>query len=152
MDKEVLIQYCELKEEIKDIRRRKEKLEREIDRLGKAIAADTVKGTRRDGIYGALKATGLPDAECERKKKILEKYKELLGKKEMELLELTCRAEEYIETMDRSEVRTMFRLYYIDGLPWWKVAQVMNHMFPKRQVKFTEDGCWQRNKRFFDKI
>ena len=28
MDKEVLIQYCEMKEEIKDIRRRKEKLEK----------------------------------------------------------------------------------------------------------------------------
>ena len=33
MDKEVLIQHCEMKAEIKDIRRRKEKLEKEIGRL-----------------------------------------------------------------------------------------------------------------------
>ena len=41
MDKEVLIQHCEMKAEIKDIRRRKEKLEKEIGRLG--IVSDTVK-------------------------------------------------------------------------------------------------------------
>lgn len=40
IDKEVLIQHCEMKAEIKDIRRRKEKLEKEIGRLG--IVSDTV--------------------------------------------------------------------------------------------------------------
>ena len=34
MDKEVLIQHCEMKAEIKDIRRRKEKLEKEIPFAG----------------------------------------------------------------------------------------------------------------------
>ena len=46
----------------------------------------------------------------------------------------------------------MFRLYYIDGLPWWKVAQAMNRMFPKRRVKFTEDSCKKRNLRFFENV
>ena len=58
MDKEVLIQHCEMKAEIKDIRRRKEKLEKEIGRLG--IVSDTVKGTRLDGTYGSIKITGYP--------------------------------------------------------------------------------------------
>jgi hypothetical protein len=49
----------------------------------------------------------------------------------------------------KSEVRTMFRLFYIEGLPWWKVAQAMNRIFPKRRVSFTEDGCRMRNNRFF---
>ncbi len=42
----------------------------------------------------------------------------MLEIKEMELLELMTQAEEYIESVPKSEVRTMFRLYYIDGLPW----------------------------------
>ncbi len=150
MDKEILVQYCEMREEIKDIRRRKEKLEKEIKGLG--IVSDSVKGTRSDGTYGSIKITGYPTPEYYRKKAAIEKLQKMLGTKEAELFELTVQAEEYIETIPRSEVRTMFRLYYIDGLPWWKVAQAMNKMFPKRRVGFTEDSCWQRNKRFFGEI
>ncbi len=40
-------QYGEMKEEIKNIRRRKAKLEKEIKGLG--IVSDSVKGTRSDG-------------------------------------------------------------------------------------------------------
>lgn len=150
MDKEVLIQYCEMKEEIKDIRRRKGKLEKEIKNLG--IVSDSVKGTRSDGTYGSIKITGYPTPEYYRKKDAIERYRILLEAKEAELLELTCQAEKYIESIKKSEVRTMFRLYYIDGLPWWKVAQAMNRMFPKRRVKFTEDSCKKRNLRFFENV
>lgn len=150
MDKEILVQYCEMREEIKDIRRRKEQLEKQIRNLG--IVSDSVKGTRRDGTYGSIKITGYPTPAYYRKKAASEKLQMILDVKEAELLELMTQAEEYIETIPKSEVRTMFRLYYIDGLPWWKVAQAMNKMFPKRRVKFTEDSCWQRNKRFFGEI
>ena len=139
-----------MKEEIKDIRRRKERLEREIKKL--TIVSDSVKGTRQDGTYGSIRITGYPTPAYYKKKASIERCAGLLGVKEAELLELTCQAEEYIESIEKSEVRTMFRLYYIDGLPWWKVAQAMNRMFPKRRVKFTEDGCWQRNKRFFENV
>lgn len=148
MDKEILVQYCEMKEEIKDIRRRKEKLEKEIKNI--SIVSDSVKGTRKDGTYGSIKITGYPTPAYYRKKAAIEKLQKMLENKEAELLELMSQAEEYIESVPKSEVRTMFRLYYIDGLPWWKVAQAMNRMFPKRRVRFTEDSCWQRNKRFFE--
>ena len=148
MDKEVLIQYYEMKEEIKDIRRRIQKLDRFLEEPHQV--SDTVKGTRRDGTIGSIKVTGYPVPEYYRKQRLRERYRQLLERKEAELLELTCQAEEYIQSIPKSEVRTMFRLYYIDGLPWWKVAQAMNRMFPKRRVKFTEDSCWQRNKRFFE--
>ena len=150
MDKEILVQYCEMREEIKDIRRRKEKLEKEIKGLG--IVSDSAKGTRSDGTYGSIKITGYPTPEYYRKKAAIEKLQKMLGTKEAELFELTVQAEEYIETIPRSEVWTMFRLYYIDGLPWWKVAPAMNRMFPKRRVKFTEDRCRMRNNKFFGEI
>ncbi|WP_313076937.1 hypothetical protein [Lacrimispora sp.] len=69
----------------------------------------------------------------------------MLEIKETELLELMIHAEEYIESVPKSEVKTMFRLYYIDDLPWWKVARAMNQMFPKRGVQFTEDSL-KKNK------
>ena len=147
MDKEILVQYCEMKEEIKDIWRRKEKLEKEIKGLG--IVSDSVKGTRSDGTYGNIKITGYPTPEYYRKKAAIEKLQKMLNAKEAELLELMSQAEKYIESVPKSEVRTMFRLYYIDGLPWWKVAQAMNRMFPKRRMKFTEDGCRMGNNKFF---
>lgn len=136
------------RKEIKDIRRRIQKLDRFLEEPHQV--SDTVKGTRRDGTIGSIKVTGYPVPEHYRKQRLRERYRLLLERKEAELLELTCQAEEYIQSIPKSEVRTMFRLYYIDGLPWWKVAQAMNRMFPKRRVKFTEDSCWQRNKRFFE--
>lgn len=149
MDREVLIQYCEMREEIKDLRQRIQKLDKFL--ASPQTVSDTVMGTRRDGTIGTIKVTGYPEPEHYRKMAIRERYKAMLEQKELELLELTCMAEEFIEGIPKSEVRIMFRLYYIDGLPWWRVAQSMNRMFPNRRISFTEDGCWKRNQRFFAK-
>ena len=143
LDKEILVQYCEMREEIKDIRRRIGELDKYLEHP--PIVSDTVKGTRKDGTYGPIKITGIPDPQYQRKGAARERLREMLTAKEEELLELTCQAEKYIENIDKSEVRIMFRLYYIDGLPWWKVAQAMNRMLPRRRVKFTEDSCRMRN-------
>lgn len=150
LDKEILVQYCEMKEEIKDIRRRIGELDKYLEHP--PIVSDTVKGTRKDGTYGPIKITGIPDPQYQRKGAARERLRKMLTAKEEELLELTCQAEKYIENIDKSEVRIMFRLYYIDGLPWWKVAQAMNRMLPRRRVKFTEDSCRMRNNRFFEEI
>ena len=150
MDKEILVQYCDMREEIKDIRRRKEQLEKQIRNLG--IVSDSVKGSRSDGTYGSIKITGYPTPKYYEKRAAIEKLQKMLDFKEVELLELMTQVEEYIESIPKSEVRTMFRLYYIDGLPWWKVAQAMNRMFPRRRVKFTEDNCKKRNLRFFENV
>ena len=150
MDKAILVQYCEMKEEIKDLRRRIQKLDRFLEHP--PLVADVVKGTRRDGTIGPIKITGIPEPEYIRKQGIRERYRKLLEAKEAELLELTCQVEEYIESIPKSELRIMFRLYYIDGLTWVQVAHRMNAMFPKRRIKYTEDNCWRRNQRFFENV
>lgn len=150
MDREILIQYCELKEEAKDLRRRIEKLDKFLEHP--PIVADVVRGTRRDGTIGPIKVTGIPVPEYARKQRIRERYRNILEEKEIELLEMTCRAEEYIESIDKAELRIMFRLYYIDGLAWIKVAETLNRMFSKRSVPYTEDSCRMKNNRFFEKI
>ena len=150
MDKAILVQYCEMKEEIKDLRRRIQKLDRFLE--NPPLVADVVKGTRRDGTIGPIKITGIPEPEYIRKQGIRERYRKLLEAKEAELLELTCQVEEYIQSIPKSELRIMFRLYYIEGLTWVQVAHRMNAMFPKRRIKYTEDNCWRRNQRFFENV
>ena len=150
MDKEILVQYCEMREEIKDLRKRIQKLDRFLE--NPPVVADVVKGTRRDGTIGPIKITGIPEPEYVRKQGIRERYRKMLELKEAELLELTCQAEEYIQGIEKADLRIMFRLYYIDGLTWVQVAHRMNAMFPKRRVKYTEDNCWRRNQRFFENV
>ncbi len=148
MTKEILIQYSDMAEEVKDIRRRIEKIKAEIYNMD--IVSDSVKGTRPNGTYGSIKITGYPTPRWAKKKAALDKNKELLEEKEIELLELMTQAEEYIESIHKSELRTMLRFYYIDGMSWTQVAHKMNDIFPKRTTPYTEDNCRKRNARFFD--
>jgi len=149
VDKAILVHYCEMKEEIKDIRARIKKLDKFLE--NPPVVSDTVKGTRKDGTIGPIRITGIPQPMYARKLQIRERYRQLLEKKEAELLELTCQVEEYIQSIGKADLRIMFRLYYIDGLSWIKVAAAMNRMFPKKKVPYTEDSCRMRNNRFFEK-
>ena len=148
MEKEILIRYCEVREEIRDLRRRIEKTEKEIDHLD--IVSDSVKGTRPDGTYGAIRITGYPTPEYYQKKAALERYKKLLELKETELLEEMTRAEETIESIEKPDLRMMMRLYYIDGLTWAQVAEQLNQNFQRGNRRYTEDSCRKRNQRLFE--
>ena len=149
MDKNVLIQYVDMVEEIKDLRRRIYELEKQIDRIKEEGAVkDTVSG----GMGGTqhFVVEGFPVPEYSRKMMLLRSRKAMLEEKEAELLELTNQVEEYIGSIEKSELRIMFRLYNIDGLTWIQVAHRMNRMFPKRRKAYTEDSCRMRNTRFFE--
>ena len=150
LDKQVLLQYCEVMEEIKDIRRRIRELDKFLE--NPPIVADTVKGSRADLTIGPIKIVGIPDPVYCRKQKARERYRKLLDAKEAELLELTTQAEEYIEMIQSSELRIMFRLYFIDGLSDLKVADRMNRTFPKRKKKYTDESVKKRRQRFFEKF
>lgn len=150
MDKEVLIQYCEVKEEIKDIRDRIRKLDKFLSEPHKV--SDTVKGTRKDGTIGSIKITGYPIPEYYSKQALRERYGRMLEAKEAELLELTCQAEEYIENVEKSEMRMILRFSIIDGLTNAKVASVMNKAFPKRKIKYTDENIKKRIQRFFENV
>ena len=153
MDKNVLIQYVDMKEEIKDLRRRIHENERELAKLENMIVTDSVtRGKRGKKPLGTVKITGRPTAAIALKQKLLKKRNDRLTALEAELLELTNQAEEYIETIPKSELRIMFRLYYIDDLTWYQVALRMNQKFPKRSIKYTEDNCRIRHNRFLEKL
>lgn len=150
MDKNILVQYSAMKEEIKDIRRRIEKDRKELDRLNKLVVSDSVTcGKKGKKPIRTVKIQGRPVAAISQKESALKKHIIQLEQKEAELMELTIQAEEYINSIDKSEMRMMFRLYYLDGLTWNQVSHRMNQRFPKK--KYTEDGCRMRNNRFFEK-
>ena len=75
----------------------------------------------------------------------------MLEAKEAELLELMGQAEEYISSIEKSELRIMLRLYCIDGLSYIAVARKMNSMFPGRRIKYTDENVRKRIQRFFEK-
>ena len=149
MDKNVLIQYCDMKEEIKDLRRRIAETEKQIWKIAEE---GTVKDTVSGGMGGIqhFVVEGMPVPELSRKRLLLNKRKAMLIEKENELLELMNQAEEYINSIEKSELRIMFRLYYIDNLTWVQVAHRLNSIFPKHRIAYTEDSCRMKNKRFFD--
>ena len=149
MDKNVLIQYRDMKEEIRDLRRRINELEKQIQKIEEQGAVkDTVSG----GMGGTqhFVVEGFPVPEYSRKMMLLKARKSMLIEKETELLELTNQVEEYINGIEKSELRIMFRLYYSDNLTWVQVAHRLNSIFPKRRIAYTEDSCRKRNARFFE--
>lgn len=150
MNQNILAQYSNMRKEIKDLRDRIKKLDKFL--ANPHIVSDTVKGTRRDGMIGPIKITGIPEPMYKRKQRLRKQHQQLLEGKEVELLELTCQAERYIQSIPKSELRIMFRLYYIDDLTWVQVAHRMNSMFPKKRIKYTEDSCRMRINRFFEEI
>lgn len=107
---------------------------------------------QKDLTIGPIKITGIPDREYTRKKNARIRHKALLEAKEAELLELTCQAEEYIDSIQKSELRTMFRFYFIDGLTFVKTAEYMNNEYPNRKIKYTDENVKKRIQRYFKKL
>ena len=58
MDKNILVQYCDMKKEIKDIRARIRKLDKFLE--NPPVVSDTVRGSRKDGTIAPIKVTGIP--------------------------------------------------------------------------------------------
>ena len=77
MDKNVLIQYCDMKEEIKDLRRRITETEKQILRIAEE---GTVKDTVSGGMGGIqhFVVEGMPVPELSRKRLLLNKRKAML--------------------------------------------------------------------------
>ena len=153
VDKGILIEYADMKEEIKDLRRRIEAGKKELDKLNSMVVNDSVTcGKKGKKPLRTVKIQGRPAMAIRTKKTAYERNINTLEKTEMNLLEKQTQVEEYIQQIGKSELRIMFRLYYIDNLTWYQVALRMNQIFPKRRIKYTEDNCWRRNKRFFENV
>ena len=153
MDKEILLEYKAMKEEIKDLRRRIDKNRRELDKLNDMIVTDSVTcGKKGKKPIRTVKIQGRPNKLIERKRIALERNSEKLESLEVELLDLSNEVEQYIASIKKSELRIMFRLYFVDDLSYTKVAAKMNDMFPKREIAYTDENVKKRIQRFFQNV
>lgn len=121
ISKEILIQYGDLQEEVKEVRER-------IDKTEKQIAKLEVEGNVVDSVSGGnggtqhFKIEGFPYPEYSRKKTLLYARKATLASLEMELMETLNKVEEFIASVDDSRMRRIITLRFIDNLSWNKVA------------------------------
>ena len=150
--KDILIQYRELREEIKDLRERIDRDELRLQKIEEeGVVSDTVTGTRADGTIGSIKITGFPIPEYSTVKAMLKKRIAKLQIMEEELHEAVNAVDDFINAIPKSDLRQIFRLYYIDDLTWDMVAMKMNYRYPKRKTDYTKDNCRMRHNRYLGK-
>ena len=123
--------------------------EERLEKIEKEGAVSDVVSGGMGGIQH-FKVTGFPTPEHAKVKQLLISRRQRLRMKEDELLELTNQIEEYIESIKKSEIRIMFRMYYIEGLTWNQVAHQMNEMFSGTKRIYTENSCRMKGNRFFE--
>lgn len=121
VSKEILIQYSDLQEEIKEVRQRIEQTERQIERIEQEkTVCDKVRGG--EGGLQSFKIEGFPYPEYSRKKTLLYSRKATLTSLEMELIETLNKVEEFIASVSDSRMRRIINLRFIENLSWNKVA------------------------------
>lgn len=141
--KEILIQYSDLQEEIKEVRQRIEKTEKQIERIEKdGSVCDKVMGG--DGGLQPFKIEGFPYPEYSRKKTLLYSRKAILTSLEMELLETLNQVEEFIASVKDSRIRRIINLRIVENLSWNEVADRIGG-------GNTEDGVRKAFARFMEK-
>lgn len=149
LEKSVLIQYCDMQAEIKELRRLIRMTEERLEKIEQEGAVSDVVSGGMGGIQHFV-VEGFPIPEHTKVKQLLISRRKRLKMKEDELLELTNQIEEYIESIKKSEIRIMFRMHYIEGLTWNQVAHQMNEMFSRTKRIYTENSCRMKGNRFFE--
>lgn len=129
MDREILKRYDALKDEQRDIKKRIQRLEREMNAILDTVVSDTVMGTREDGTYGPIKIKGIPFPEYDAKREQLQHRLARYEKIDKELAGMITEIEAFISEVSEPRIRTILRLKYIDGLSWRSIG----HRYGKNQ-------------------
>lgn len=142
ISKEILIQYSDLQEEIKEVRDRIIKTEEQISKIedgGSVI--DSVSGG--SGGNQHFKIEGFPYPEYSRKRTLLYSRKAILASLEMELLETLNQVEEFLASVEDSRMRRIINFRFIDKLSWIQVAKRLDSYS-------TADGVRMEFNRFME--
>lgn len=131
MTKEILIQYCDLKQEV-------QKLEKRIDRLEKQ--SEMVSDVVQNGYKGHAVIYGYDYNRVFK----LDILKRILKKRYDTTLELQIQIEEYINKIPKSDIRQIFEHRYIDNMNWYQIQTAMRYRHEdtarKKHDKFLEEN------------
>ena len=143
VSKEILIQYFDLQEEIKEVRERIAKTEEQITKIeAEGNVTDTVRGGSGNNQHFKIK--GFPYPEYSRKKTLLYNRKATLASLEVEILETLNKVEEFIAGIDDSRIRRIINLRFIENLSWNQTARRIGG-------NATADSIRMEFKRFMEK-
>lgn len=131
MNKETLIQYCDLKQEIK-------KLENRIDRIQKQ--SDMVADVVQNGYKGHAVVYGY---DCDRAYK-LDLLKLTLKERYDKALDMQTKIETWINAIEKSDIRQIFEHRYIDGMNWIQIQIIMKYK--------SEGTARMKHDRYLEKI
>lgn len=121
MDKGILIQYCDIQEEIKELEQSKLALEKKFKSfLDGSTVTDMVTGGA--GGIQHFKIEGFPIVDYERTRTALTKKIQRIEDKYTDLFELTNEVEEYIDSINDCRMRRIISMRFIDKLSWLQVA------------------------------
>lgn len=144
MKKHILVQYIEMKKEIKETEQRIEELDEKLEKIRSGGSVnDSVKGG-----YGGKRrysVKGYPKADDEETEYLLKKYIRLLSERNAKLLEMTISVEQYLNTMTDIRMRRMLTQKYLEGKTWVQVANIMGK-------HYTADSCQKQVERFWKSL
>ena len=137
IDKSIFREIKKLKKEYEDIDKRL-KLEEN------KIVTDSVKVSSK--VYPYIEHNCVIEGIQNGKK--YKRYKKMLENKKREIGKKMLNFEYQMNYVKDSEIRTLLRLKYIDGLKNYQIAHIMNE---NNEKTYTEDSVRMKINRFFEK-
>lgn len=114
MDKNTLMQYCDLKREIKKLEKRIERLQQQSE-----IVSDVVQnGYKRHAVISGY--------DLKRSEK-LHKLEEIIKIRYDKALAMQTQIENFINTIQRSDIRQIFEHRYIEDMNWVQIQIEMEY-------------------------
>ena len=122
VDKNILVQYMDIKREITDLEDRICKIQRQIEKIDEeGCVKDKVMGG--EGGLQPFNIEGFPIPEYSRKRTLLMTRKNRLEILENDLLSTINEVDEFISTISDSQIRQIVRYRVLDELSWRQIAQ-----------------------------
>lgn len=113
-------------EQLKFLSREMVMLEHQISDVQQVICSDTVMGSSVNFpyVYRVIAITGVDMTEYDGKIKRLRKQ---LDKRKKEVIDLIFSINDYIDSVNDSEIRQLLYLKYVEGLTWGSIAKKLHY-------------------------
>lgn len=129
--KEKLIQYCDIKKETENLRKRIERLQKQSSHISDVVQ----NGYKRHAVISGY------DIKRQHKLDIL---KAILQAREDTLLDIQIEVETFIDRIPKSNLRNIFTYRYIEGMSWIQIQHAMKYN--------DESKARKKHDRFLEKI
>lgn len=135
MDVELVKQYRALKKEKENLKKQIDRISKDLQKMEKKSVSDKVRG----GVAGMKTYTvdGVRDREYSTKKTTMQQSKMRMIFLEDQLERMLGDVETYIAEIPDAERRMIFRLHYQHGLSWGKVARELGEGYTPDAVRIS---------------